>query len=92
MVLWIFNVLLAQKVPRKTFTLLLALVSIHKGLVGRGDLTETLEVKKSQMWLQSSFLVGNKSSCGFFPCGWGSQPPAVPTGGSGDGEARTQLS
>ena len=48
-------------------------MSIHKGLGGVGEPTETLEMRKSQMWLQSSFLVGKKSSSGSFPHGQGSQ-------------------
>lgn len=48
-----------------------ALVSIHKGLGGVWEPTETLETRKAQMWLQSSFLVVNKSSSGSFPHGQG---------------------
>lgn len=44
------------------------------------------------MWLQSSFLVENKSSTGSFPHGQGSLLPAMQMDGSGGWEAGTQLS
>lgn len=94
LLLWSCNVLpclgACLKVPRKAFTLLVALMSIHKRLGDMGEPMGTLEMRKSQRWLQSSFLVQNKSSSGYFPHGQESGLPAAQMDGSGSWKAGTQ--